>query len=156
MLCRLWVRRRGFTLIELLVVIAIIAILIALLLPPCIRRGRRPADSMPQSPASARPGLHNYHDSSLVFPPGNFAKLTWWNNGYPGGGQGRYDSGLMQLYSQLDNAPLFNRLTKQWNTSSSSNSSWQHGRSGWNTGSLELPLEPESAEPESELRDYRS
>ena len=37
--------RRGFTLIELLVVIAIIAVLIALLLPPCSRPARPPGGS---------------------------------------------------------------------------------------------------------------
>jgi len=39
-------RRSAFTLIELLVVIAIIAILIALLVPPCRRSARQPHDPM--------------------------------------------------------------------------------------------------------------
>jgi len=49
--------RCGFTLIELLVVAAIIALLAALLLQRCGRRGHGAGDGLPEQPAPARPGL---------------------------------------------------------------------------------------------------
>ena len=109
--------RRGFTLIELLVVIAIIAVLIALLLP-AVQQAREAARRTQCKNNLKQLGLalHNYHDTFLVFPPGQFQKLAEDPGGggtllTPNAGDSTNRSSWMQrILPYFDQAPLFNKF----------------------------------------------
>src|SRR5262245_7342752 len=94
--------RRGFTLIELLVVIAIIAVLIALLLPAvqAAREAARRAQCTNNLKQIAL-ALHNYHDTTLSFPPGGINDRgflgTWW-------------SWASFILPRLEQGPLYNSI----------------------------------------------
>jgi prepilin-type N-terminal cleavage/methylation domain-containing protein len=96
---------RGFTLIELLVVIAIIAILIALLLP-AVQQAREAARRSQCKNNLKQIGLalQNYHDTHLVFPPGQI-------RGAAGGLE--YGTGFSwgaMILPFFDQAPLYQAL----------------------------------------------
>ncbi len=119
-------RRRAFTLIELLVVIAIIAVLIALLLP-AVQQAREAARRSQCKNNLKQLGLalHNYHDVFNRFCYGSIAYLSAWRNDIST--CGRFDSGHIQLFPYLDQAPLFNALAAGFNTTSPLNYSATSG-----------------------------
>lgn len=100
-------KSRGFTLIELLVVIAIIAILIALLLP-AVQQAREAARRTQCKNNLKQLGLalHNYHDTSRMFPG---ALYTHGTLGGTEGTHGNWAWGSM-LLPFIEQAPLFNLL----------------------------------------------
>jgi prepilin-type N-terminal cleavage/methylation domain-containing protein len=108
-------QRTGFTLIELLVVIAIIAILIALLLP-AVQQAREAArrTQCRNNLKQLGLGLHNYHDTFNVFPPGHLHRGTWDGvgpdpaNAAGDGGTGFAWSAMILPY--MDQAPLYNQF----------------------------------------------
>ncbi len=95
-------RVRGFTLIELLVVIAIIAVLIALLLP-AVQQAREAARRTQCKNNMKQLGLalHNYHDTSLVFPVGGF---------YQGAKVGTGMGWHVGILPYIDQAPMYNQF----------------------------------------------
>jgi prepilin-type N-terminal cleavage/methylation domain-containing protein len=105
--------RRGFTLIELLVVIAIIAILIALLLP-AVQQAREAARRTQCKNNMKQIGLalHNYHDTHLLFPPGNVTTIGMNTNGCFTG-TGTRDPGApwsVLILPFIEQGPLYNSL----------------------------------------------
>lgn len=98
-------QKRGFTLIELLVVIAIIAILIALLLP-AVQQAREAARRTQCKNHLHEMGLalSNYHDSFLVFPPGQ-THSNWMAGSYS-----IFWSWLAHILPNMDQAPLYNNI----------------------------------------------
>lgn len=107
-------RRFGFTLIELLVVIAIIAVLIALLLP-AVQQAREAARRTQCRNNLKQLGLalHNYLDSSRVFPPGTVNPLGDDVNGKNGGGgAGIGGPWICHILPYCDQAPLYSNFSK--------------------------------------------
>lgn len=110
-------RQKAFTLIELLVVIAIIAVLIALLLP-AVQQAREAARRSQCKNNLKQLGLalHNYHDTVLAFPPGQFQLIA---TDMPGKGTNR-SCWMQRILPYLDQAPLYNTLTAGMNGTSDS------------------------------------
>ncbi|HBJ38010.1 MAG TPA: prepilin-type cleavage/methylation domain-containing protein [Planctomycetaceae bacterium] len=104
--------RRGFTLVELLVVIAIIGVMVGLLLP-AVQAAREAARRMSCSNnlKQIALGLHNYHDTHRVFPPGyldsdpNYAAVS---QGLLQNVNGLAWSALMLPF--IEQAPLYDQL----------------------------------------------
>ena len=95
---------RGFTLIELLVVMAIITILMSLLLP-AVQRSREAARRTQCKNNLKQFGiaLHNYHETSLMFPPGV--------GGTAGSGSNNERlSGVVFLLPTLEQGPLWKKI----------------------------------------------
>ena len=111
-------RRRAFTLIELLVVIAIIAVLIALLLP-AVQQAREAArrSQCINNLKQLGLGLHTYHDSLNVFPPG-------WLGVQGGVSNTQGPSGFAwasHILPYIDQTPLYNRLNFNLSCTDASN-----------------------------------
>jgi prepilin-type N-terminal cleavage/methylation domain-containing protein/prepilin-type processing-associated H-X9-DG protein len=96
-------RTAGFTLIELLVVIAIIAILIALLLP-AVQQARESARraQCKNNLKQIGLGLHNYHSTSNVLPPGRLVTQV--------DGTGHCFAAYAHLLPYFDQGPLYNQV----------------------------------------------
>lgn len=96
-------RRSGFTLIELLVVIAIIAVLIALLLP-AVQQAREAARraQCKNHLKQLMLALHNYHDSSNIFP------ISYQSNGGWLDTNSVSTSWLFGILPYIDQANLYN------------------------------------------------
>ena len=121
-------RKMGFTLIELLVVIAIIAILIALLLP-AVQQAREAArrSTCKNQLKQIALGLHNYHDSHSVFPPGSIVTTTnggsgntirwrpWVEAGTPANNGRHGTSWMFQILPFVDQANTYNKWNNNTN-----------------------------------------
>jgi prepilin-type N-terminal cleavage/methylation domain-containing protein/prepilin-type processing-associated H-X9-DG protein len=118
---------KGFTLIELLVVIAIIAVLIALLLP-AVQQAREAARRTQCKNNLKQLGLalHNYHDNTNCFPPGNVVPE---GNVAPSSSSSGGASWLVRVLPMIDQAAAYNQMVfagTDWamQTGSSPNRNW--------------------------------
>jgi prepilin-type N-terminal cleavage/methylation domain-containing protein len=114
-------RQKGFTLVELLVVIAIIGVLVALLLP-AVQAAREAANRMScgNNLKQLGIGLHNFHDTRKVLPPGGYSDQPPYGTG---GGWG--SSWMVFILPYVEQGPLYDKLTftggSGWGASATNN-----------------------------------